>query len=141
MFHSVRWQFFFFFFFFFSGGGHGKLGCKQPRYPEPPPLYEPHFEPRGYESRGYEGQGHAYGGRSGPTVMTEAELLEKMSCLDFSMICVGYFWTMWIWHGLLDSDAPAQFLWGSAEVFPVNPMGFGFDREVVWPHGIFASVT
>ena len=62
-----------------SGGGSGRLGCKQPRsyghYPPPP-------EPRSYGHGGPGGYGHGGHGAGhglGPTVMTEAEPLEKMS--------------------------------------------------------------
>lgn len=58
-----------------SGGGSGRLGCKQPRYPRdyPPEPPEPRY---GHGPGGYGHGGHGLG----PTIMTEAELLEKMSC-------------------------------------------------------------
>ena len=46
----------------FQGGGRGALGCKQPRYPV--------LQPGGYEGGGPTRL---------PTVMTEAELLAKMT--------------------------------------------------------------
>eukprot|EP00438_Fugacium_kawagutii_P021542 Skav229055 [mRNA] locus=scaffold7847:9107:11099:+ [translate_table: standard] len=57
------------------GGGSGKLGCKQPR------------SAFGFQqSMGYAAQGAAqgvaqapFGGAARPMVMTEAQLLEKMS--------------------------------------------------------------
>ena len=57
-----------------SGGGSGRLGCKQPRYRDYPPP-----EPRSYGHGGPGGYGHGAGHGLGPTIMTEAELLEKMS--------------------------------------------------------------